>query len=109
MPDYRFERQCRTLSSEVYRISDNGQAVGRVDLHFGAEVVHGSLSVRPSLTEAEIEELIEQIDEDLVLPSEVAREDFIVTVYQGEELATYSDESFDDEDEDDDLDNDHHR
>ena len=104
MPEYRFERQCRTPSSEIYRISEDGQSVGRLDLHFATEVVYGSLSIRPQLSEDDILALIEQIDEDLVLTAEVAREDFVVTVYQGEEVGTYSDETFDEDDEEDSLD-----
>lgn len=104
MPEYRFERQCRTASSEAYRITDDGQPIGRLDLHFTAEVVYGSLAVRPKLSEEDILALIEQVDEDLVLTAEVAREDFVVTVYQGEEVGTYSDETFDEEDDEDDDD-----
>lgn len=109
MPEYRFERQCRTPSSEVYRITDDGQPIGRVDIHFAAEVVYGSLALGANLPEEELLTLIEQIDEDLVLAAEVPREDFIVTVFRGEEVGTYSDENFDDDDEDDDgfSDNDH--
>ena len=108
MPEYRFERQCRTSSSEIYRISEDGQSVGRLDLHFATEIVYGSLAIRPQLSEDDILALIEQIDEDLVLTAEVAREDFVVTVYQGEEVGTYSDETFDEDDEEDSLD-DHRR
>ncbi|HEX2173664.1 MAG TPA: hypothetical protein VHL09_14600 [Dehalococcoidia bacterium] len=108
MPEYRFERQCRTPSSEVYRISDDGQPVGRVDLHFAAEMVYGTLALGAQLPEEEILTLIEQIDEDLVLAAEVPREDFVVTVYRGEEVGTYSDETFDDEDDEEEyLDDDH--
>ena len=109
MAEYRFERQCRTPSSEIYRITDEGQPIGRVDVHFAAEVVYGSLSLGADLPEEEILTLIEQIDEDLVLAAEVPREDFIVTVYRGEEVGTYSDDAFDDDEEDEDsfVDDDH--
>ena len=107
MNDPRFERLCRTPSSEVYRISDDGRPVGRVDLHFAAEVVYGTLALSEPLAEEDVLELIELIDEDLVLASEVAREDLIMTVYRGEEVGTYSDEDLDGDEEDDLLNHDH--
>ncbi len=107
MPEYGFERQCRTPSSEIYRIVQDGQSVGRLDLHFASEVVHGSLIVETRLVEDDILALIEQIDEDLVLSAEVEREDFVITVHRGEEVGTYSDEDDFDEDEDDALDDGH--
>lgn len=108
MPEYGFERQCRTSSSEIYRVVEDGQPVGRLDLHFATELVHGSLVVEPRLAEDEILALIEQIDEDLVLSAEVAREDFVITVHRGEEVGTYSDEDdFGEDDEDDALDDGH--
>jgi hypothetical protein len=107
MPEYVFERQCRTPSSEIYRIVEDGQPVGRLDLHFASEVVHGSLIVETRLVEDDILALIEQIDEDLVLSAEVEREDFVITVHRGEEVGTYSDEDDFDEDEDDALDDGH--
>lgn len=108
MPDIRLDRLCRTLTSEVYQITDDGQPAGRLDLHFAHEVVYGTLVVRPRFSEDEILALIEQIDEDLVLPAEVARDDFVVTVFQGEESGTYSDETFDEDEEDEDV-SDNHR
>ena len=94
MPDFYFERDCRTPSSESYTILENEQPVGRVDLHFAATIVHGTLCVPESLTQGEIQELIETVDEELVDSVGVSREEFIVHVYQGRETGVYSDNDF---------------
>lgn len=91
---YRFERQIRTLTSEGYQISRDDRQIGRVDLHFASDVVYATLTVEEGLTEDEILELIEKIDEDIVMTADVLRDDFIVTVYQGREVGVYQDDSF---------------
>ncbi len=94
MAEHYFERDCRTPYSESYTILDNDQPVGRVDLHFTATIVHGTLCVRESLTQEEVQELIETIDDELVDAVGVSREEFIVHVYQGRETGVYSDSDF---------------
>ena len=97
MKDYRFERECRTPYSEAYLIvEDDEQMTGRVDLHFTSTVVNATLCVGENMTAEEIRELINIIDEEIVLSSDVQREDFVVTVYQGRETGIFSDEEFDD-------------
>jgi len=97
MPKYRFERECRTPFSEVYIITADEDLVGRVDLHFSTDVVHGTLCVGENKTAEEIRELIDVIDEELVYSADVARDDFIVTVYQGREAGVFSDEELEEE------------
>ena len=98
MTDYRFERECRTPYSEAYAIAvGEEQIVGRVDLHFTASVVNATLCVGENMTSEEIRLLINMIDEELVLPSDVPRDDFIVTVHQGREAGIFNDEEFLDE------------
>ena len=94
MADYYFERDCRTPYSESYTILEDEQPVGRVDLHFTPTIVHGTLCVLESLTQREIQELIETIDEELVDSVGVLREEFIIHVYQGRETGVYSDNDF---------------
>ena len=48
-------------------------------------------------------DLIEQIDDDLVLTADVAREHLMVTVYQGREVGLYSDPRDELDDEDDEF------
>ena len=100
-PAYRFERECRTAYSEAYTILQEDRPIGRVDLHFTPTVVQGALSISEVLTEEEVEDLIEVVDEELVMTADTPREDFIITVYQGRSLGTYSDEDFQEEDEQD--------
>lgn len=99
MPDYRFERECRTPYSEAYAIFDGESAVARVDLHYTASIAHGALTVVESLTQEDIRELIESIDEELVMSADSTCEDFVVSVYQGREVGTYSAQDMEDEEE----------
>ncbi|MFO8101501.1 MAG: hypothetical protein R6U37_04935 [Dehalococcoidia bacterium] len=100
MAEYRFERECRTPYSEAYVITvGEEQIVGRLDLHFTSSIVNATLCVGENLTAEEVRELINLIDEELVLSSDVPREDFVVTVYQGREAGTFSDEEYLGEDE----------
>ncbi len=97
MPEYRFERECRTPYSEVYLITAEEEQVGRVDLHFTPAEVYATLCVGEDLTAEGIRELIYAIDEELVMTADVAREDFIVTVHQGRESGIFCDEEFEEE------------
>ena len=92
-----YHRQSRTPSSEQYQLMSDEQRLGHLDLHFGSSEVFGTLILDAEIPDKEIEELIEQIDEDLVLSSDVAREDFFVRVYVGREITLFSDELLHDE------------
>ena len=94
MADFRFERECRTPFSEAYLIADGEEQVGRVDIHYTASIVYATLSVAENLTTDDIQDLIDAIDEELIMSADVARDDFIVTVYQGREVGVFSDEEF---------------
>jgi len=94
MAKYQFQRECRTAQSEAYLISVNDEQMGRVDLHFTASIVYATLCVGENTGNEEIQELIDVIDEELVLSSDVARDDLLVTVYQGREVGIFSDEEF---------------
>lgn len=87
-----YHRQSRTMTSEQYQLMDGEEHLGHLDLHFGATEVFGTLVLARELSEEEATELIEQIDEDLVLSGEVAREDFLIRVFVGRELGLFSDE-----------------
>lgn len=97
MPHYIFERECRTAFSEAYIVLDGERPVGKVDLHYTPSVVHATLCVSPELTEDEIKQLIESIDDEIVATADVARDDFIVNVYQGQDVGVYSDVNFEPE------------
>jgi hypothetical protein len=98
--EYAFERESRTPFSEAFVIETDGEAVGRVDLHFTQSgSVHATLCVPRDFDDDDIEELIAQIDERLVLPADAYRDDFVVTVWRGERAGVYSEETDEDDDE----------
>ncbi len=99
MNNVRFERQYRTPHSEGYLMFEGGERLGRLDLHFTPSVVYGTMVVERELTEEDILDLIEQADDELVMTADVPRDDFIVSVYQGRDIGTYSDDYFEEEEE----------
>lgn len=120
---YRLSRLVRTPSSEIFLIWEEDRRIGQLDLHFAIEsrTVHATLVLEADLSVSVEEELLAQIDDDIVssyLPS-FEREDFLVTVFRGEEISNYTDSSgalddmdddhFEQDDEDDDEDEDRPR
>lgn len=94
---YRLSRLVRTASSEIFLIWADDRRIGQIDLHYAIEsrTVHATLLLEADLTVAVEEELLAQIDDDIVssyLPS-FEREDFLVTVFRGEEISNYTDSS----------------
>ena len=101
MAEFRFEREARTPQSESYTIEDDEHSLGRVDLHFTSSVAYATLLVHSSLDDDAVQELIAAIDERVVSSADPYRENFIVTVWRGEEVGVYADDpdvEFDDED-----------
>ena len=88
----RFDRQYRTVASEGYNVRRENERIGRLDLHFTAQSVHGTLVLLEDVSEQDILVLIEHADESLVLSAEVPRDDFYVTAFRGEEIGFYSDD-----------------
>jgi hypothetical protein len=99
---YRFEREARTPYSEVFIIeNEEGEDLGRVDLHFTPSVTYATLCVGETLDEEGIQDLIAQIDERLVMTTDPYREDFVVTVWRGSPAGVYSDSDADDDEDED--------
>jgi len=92
-----YHRQSRTPSSEQYQLMEGENRLGHLDLHYGAKEVFGTLVLDRELDEDTIAQLIEEIDNDLVLSGEVSRDDFLIRVYTGREVAFFSDELLRDE------------
>ena len=90
MPTFYFEREVRTPYSECYTVIEEDQPVGRLDLHFAFSVVHATLCVAESLTQENIQELVDMVDEELVDAVGVGREELIVHVHQGQDLGVFS-------------------
>jgi hypothetical protein len=111
MPDYVFERECRTPHSECYIIGAGEEEIGRVDIHYTTSMAYATLCVGEDLTEEDLRELVEEIDERLVLTNDPFREDFVVTVWAGREAAVFSDEDFEgeEEEEEEEMEGDGHR
>lgn len=97
----RFERMVRSESSEVFAVYGGARRIGRVDLHYARFETHGTLLLEVELTDDEVQQLIDQLDEELVQTHDPEREDFLVTVFKAEELGFYSDEYESDEAEED--------
>src|SRR6266568_3468993 len=100
---FRLTRLVRTHSSEIYLIWEENNRVGQLDLHFAHDTIHATLILEADLSVASEEELRSQIDEDIVssyLPS-FDRNDFLVTVFRGEEISSYTDSQGLDDDDDD--------
>jgi hypothetical protein len=98
MAEYQFEREARTPFSESYAVEQDGDAIGRVDLHFTPSgVVHATLCVPEDFDEDDVQGLIGDIDERLVLTTDIYRDDFVVTVWRGAMGGVYSEDEDDDE------------
>ena len=92
MAQYRLTRLVRSPSSEIYLAWLGEQRIGQLDVHYADAVIHASLILESDLSEEDAQDLYAQIDEDIAssyAPS-FDREDFIVTVFRGEEVASFS-------------------
>jgi hypothetical protein len=98
MTEYRFEREARTPHSEIFTIDDGEHSLGRVDIHYTSSATYATLAVHQALEEDGVQALITAIDERIVSTADPYREDFIVTVWRGEEFGVFADETdFEDE------------
>jgi len=108
MPNYNFDREARTSHSEQWVIETPEHSIGRVDVHFTSSAAHATLAVHTSVDDDEVQRLVAEIDERIVLLGDPYREDFIVTVWRGEEVGTFAEETDEDpeanESEDDEVD-----
>jgi len=93
MPDYRFEREARTAHSEQWVIETLEHSIGRVDIHFTSSAAHATLAVHVSVDDDEEQQLIAEIDERIVLSADPYREDFIDTVWRGEEAGVFAEDA----------------
>lgn len=109
MAEYVFERDCRTPYSESYVITSGGDDVGHVDIHFTSSIAYATLCVPEGFGEDEIQELISEIDERLVLTTDPYREDFVVTVWAGQQAGIYSEEEVGEEEPEEAKEGDGHR
>lgn len=99
--ELRFERQYRTSHSEGYLLFEGSERLGRIELHFTPSVVYGTMLIEREMEEDDVLDVIEQADDELVMTADVPRDDFIVSVFQGKDVGTYSDDYFEDDEEED--------
>lgn len=92
MADYRFNREARTPYSEVYAIDDGEHALGRVDVHYTGSAAHATLVVHAALSDDQVQDLLEAIDDQIVTSADPYREDLVVTVWRGEEMGVFADD-----------------
>lgn len=93
--NFKMTRLVRTQTSEIYLIWDEDRRLGQLDVHYAHDTIHGTLILEGDLSIEQEEGLIAQIDDDIVqayLPS-FDREDFLITVFRGEEISNYTDSS----------------
>ncbi|MFQ6133346.1 MAG: hypothetical protein ACE5R4_14985 [Armatimonadota bacterium] len=93
MNGYRMTRVVRSLTSEVYLIWEGSRRVGQVDVHYAQDIIHATMVLEPDV-HTEVEALlIRQLDRDVVSShlEDYRRDDFLVTVYRGNETTSYSD------------------
>ena len=93
MAEYQFEREARTAQSEQWVIETQEHSIGRVDLHFTASTTYATLAVHSSIGDDEVQTLIAEIDDRIVMSADPYREDFIVTVWRGEEAGVFAEEA----------------
>jgi hypothetical protein len=92
---FKMTRLVRTQTSEIYLIWEDERRIGQLDLHFAHDTIHATLMLETDLPIEQEEGLVAQIDDDIVhayLPS-FDREDFLITVFRGEEIGQYNDSS----------------
>ena len=106
MADYRFNREARTPYSEVYAIDDGEHALGRVDVHYTGSAAHATLVVHAALSDDQVQDLLEAIDDQIVTSADPYREDLVVTVWRGEEMGVFADDDGSEEDGEGDADSD---
>lgn len=94
MANFFFERECRTPNSECYTVLEDDSAVGRVDIHFTASIIHATLAVSESLTTERIQDLIDTVDEELMDSIGITRQEVIIHVHQGRDLGVFSARDF---------------
>lgn len=87
-----YYRQSRTPYSEQYELRNGDNRLGHLDLHFGSTEVYGSLVLDAEMSDEDLEQLIEQIDDDLVASADVPRQDFLLRVFVGREVLWHSDD-----------------
>lgn len=89
MTEFEFKRNIRTSDSEMYIVWKGERRIGKISIHI-QKYVEGLLILETNLEEGLLEILISEIEYSIISALE-PREDFILDVYQGENVGFYSD------------------
>ena len=95
MPEFDFQRECRTPFSECYTVIEGDRNIGRLDVHFADVIVHATLNVDESLTGDDVHELIDIVDSELLEAAGIVRQEVVIHVHQGRDLGVYSTREYD--------------
>lgn len=93
MADFRFAREARTPYSESYNVNENEHVIARFDVHFTDSATYATLVVHHSLNEERLHDLLEAFDDQIVTTADPYREDLIITVWRGDEVGVFADDS----------------
>ena len=94
MAGFYFQREARTANSECYTVVEDDNNVGRLDIHYADPVVHATLNIAESLTNEDIQDVIDIMDAELVDSVGVTRQEIIIHVHQGRDLGVFSARDF---------------
>ena len=94
MARYFFERECRTPSSECYTILDDDDPIGRVDIHYAEVMIHSTVSIGETLTNDDIQDLIDAVDRELLDAIGIVKQELVVHVHQGRDLGVFTTRGF---------------
>ena len=94
MARYIFERECRTPFSECYTVLDDNGPIGRVDIHLAEVMIHSTVTVGESLTNDDIQDLIDAIDRELLDAIGIVKQELVVHVHQGRDLGVFTTPGF---------------
>ncbi len=94
MARYFFERECRTPYSECYTILDDDDPIGRVDIHYAEVMIHSTVSIGESLTNDDIQDLIDAVDRELLDAIGIVKQELVVHVHQGRDLGVFTTRGF---------------
>ncbi len=94
MARFFFERECRTPYSECYTVLDDDDPIGRVDIHFAEVMIHSTVSIGESLTNDDIQDLIDAIDRELLDAMGIVKQELVIHVHQGRDLGVFTTRGF---------------
>ena len=94
MARFIFERECRTPFSECYTVLDDDEPIGHIDIHLAEVMIHSTVSIGESLTNDDIQDLIDAVDRELLDAIGIVKQELVVHVHQGRDLGVFTTRAF---------------